>query len=128
MTLTKQARPRSPDDFPTLQLFLLGKPAASSARRPSLTRTPVAAIVCLAKPIALTSIYPYAWALVKRFHIGSEQDASYSGLLISASLAEALIGMFWGGLSDRVGRKPVLMLGCGRTMLSVIMVDVVSNI
>ncbi|KAL7781634.1 major facilitator superfamily domain-containing protein [Trichoderma afarasin] len=111
MTLTKQARLRNPDDFPTLQLFLL-------------------AIVRLAEPIALTSIFPYAWALVKRFKIGNEQDASfYSGLLISSfSLAEALMGMYWGGLSDRIGRKPVLMLGCVGTMLSMIMVGFASNI
>ncbi|GJN66938.1 hypothetical protein PCL_12786 [Purpureocillium lilacinum] len=110
MTLTKQTRFRNPDDFPTLQLFLL-------------------AIVRLAEPIALTSIFPYAWALVKKFKIGSEQDASfYAGLLISSfSLAEALMGMYWGGLSDRIGRKPVLMLGCVGTMFSMVMVGFASN-
>ncbi|KAL2263768.1 hypothetical protein VTK26DRAFT_5175 [Humicola hyalothermophila] len=111
MTLTLQRRPRNPDEFPTVQLFLL-------------------AIVRLAEPIALTSIFPYAWALVKRFEIGSEDDASfYAGLLISAfSLAEALMGMYWGGLSDRVGRKPVLLLGCVGTMFSLVMVGFASNI
>ncbi|KOS17473.1 putative membrane protein [Escovopsis weberi] len=111
MPLTKQARLHNPDDFPTLQLFLL-------------------AIVRLSEPIALTSINPYAWALVKKFNIGTEQDASfYSGLLISAfSLAEAVMGMYWGGLSDRVGRKPVLMLGCLGTMFSMVMVGFASNI
>lgn len=84
----------------------------------------------LAEPIALTSIYPYAWALVKKFGIGTEQDASfYSGLLISSfSLAEALMGMYWGGLSDRIGRKPVLMIGCVGTMFSMVMVGFASNI
>ena len=84
----------------------------------------------LAEPIALTSIFPYAWALVKKFHVGNEEDASfYSGLLISSfSLAEAAMGMYWGGLSDRIGRKPVLMLGCVGTMFSMVVVGFASNI
>ncbi|KAH8847488.1 hypothetical protein MCOR07_011224 [Pyricularia oryzae] len=111
MRLTKQRYSRNPDDFPTVQLFLL-------------------AIVRLAEPIALTSIFPYAWALVKKFEIGAEEDASfYAGLLISSfSLAEALMGMYWGGLSDRIGRKPVLLLGCIGTMFSMIAVGFASNI
>ncbi len=38
------------------------------------------------------------------------------------------MGMYWGGLSDRVGRKPVLLLGCVGTMLSMVMVGFASNI
>ncbi|KAM0280921.1 hypothetical protein ACHAQH_003810 [Verticillium albo-atrum] len=111
MSLTKQSSSRNPDAFPTVQLFLL-------------------AIVRLAEPIALTSIFPYAWALVKRFQVGNEEDASfYAGLLISAfSLAEALMGMYWGGLSDKIGRKPVLLIGCIGTMFSLVMVGFASNI
>jgi MFS family permease len=89
----------------------------------------VKAIVRLAEPIALTSIFPYAWALVKDFHIGNEEHASfYSGILISAfSLAEALMGTYWGALSDRIGRKPVLMIGSLGTMLSMLMVGMAPN-
>jgi MFS family permease len=103
--------PRNPDAFPATQLFVL-------------------AIVRLAEPIALTSIFPYAWSLVKRFQVGSEEDATfYAGLLISAfSLTEAAMGMFWGGLSDRIGRKPVLLLGCIGTMFSLVMVGFAQNI
>ncbi|KAH7145769.1 major facilitator superfamily domain-containing protein [Dactylonectria estremocensis] len=110
MAVLGRSRARDPDGFPAIQLFLL-------------------AIVRLAEPIALTSIFPYAWALVKDFQIGDEHHASfYSGLLISAfSLAEAVMGMYWGGLSDRIGRKPVLMLGCVGTMFSMIMVGVAPN-
>ncbi|KAI0097733.1 major facilitator superfamily domain-containing protein [Nemania sp. FL0031] len=108
---TQRSSPRNPDAFPSLQLFLL-------------------AIVRLAEPIALTSIFPYAWALVRHFQVGNEQDASfYAGLLISAfSLTEALMGMYWGGLSDRIGRKPVLVLGCLGTMLSMIVVGFATNV
>ena len=36
--------------------------------------------------------------------------------------------MHWGGLSDRVGRKPVLLLGCFGTLLSLVMVGFASNL
>ncbi|KAI1172591.1 major facilitator superfamily domain-containing protein [Nemania sp. FL0916] len=111
MILTRQRSLHDTDAFPVLQLFLL-------------------AIVRLAEPIALTSIFPYAWSLVRHFQVGDEQNASfYAGLLISAfSLTEALMGMFWGSLSDRIGRKPVLILGCIGTMLSMIIVGFATNI
>lgn len=78
----------------------------------------------LAEPIALTSIFPYSWELVKRYGAFKEEDASfYSGLLISAfSLAEAITGMFWGALSDKVGRKPVLLCGSAGTALSMLII------
>jgi MFS family permease len=129
MHLTHQPKIRDPDQFPTTQLFLLGThPRINFKYFHRLT--PFLAIVRLAEPIALTSIFPYAFPLVKRFHVGNESDASfYAGLLISAfALAESLTGMYWGGLSDRVGRKPVLLLGCVGTMLSMIMVGFSSNI
>ncbi|KAI0449180.1 major facilitator superfamily domain-containing protein [Xylaria acuta] len=90
----------------------------------------MATIVRLAEPIALTSIFPYAWSLVRHFQVGNEQDASfYAGLLISAfSLTEALMGMYWGGVSDRIGRKPVLVLGCLGTLLSMIVVGFATNV
>ncbi|KAG9249297.1 major facilitator superfamily transporter [Calycina marina] len=106
-----QRKPRDPEKFPTIQLFVL-------------------AIVRLAEPIALTSIFPYAWQLVKKFEVGDEKDASfYAGLLISSfALAEAMTGMAWGSLSDRVGRKPVLLLGCIGTVMSLLTVGFSSNI
>ena len=77
----------------------------------------------------MTSIFPYAWSLIKQFQVGKESDASfYAGLLISAfSLTEALMGMFWGSLSDRIGRKPVLLLGCAGTTASLLMVGFAQN-
>ncbi|CAL5868674.1 uncharacterized protein PFLUO_LOCUS2901 [Penicillium psychrofluorescens] len=112
MVLTQQERSLafSDDSFPTGQLFLL-------------------AICRVAEPIALTSIFPYSWVMVKDFHMASGNDASfYAGILISAfSLAEALTGMFWGSLSDRLGRKPILLSGCFGTMLSLLLVGFARN-
>ncbi|KAK2759329.1 hypothetical protein FQN54_002807 [Arachnomyces sp. PD_36] len=112
MRLTNQARQTTPvdDKFPTLQLFIL-------------------AICRVAEPIALTSIFPYSWVMVRDFGIGDESNASfYAGILISAfSLSESLTGMFWGGLSDRIGRKPVLLSGCFGTLISLLIVGLSPN-
>ncbi|KAI9850779.1 MAG: hypothetical protein M1838_005112 [Thelocarpon superellum] len=112
MVLTKQRRLSHDDDrFPTAQLSLL-------------------AICRLAEPIALTSVFPYAFKLVKDFHACDDSNASlYAGLFISAfALAESLTGMFWGGLSDQVGRKPVLLFGCAGTLISLLVVGFSRNI
>lgn len=67
--------------------------------------------------------------MIKSFHIGDESNASfYAGILISAfALSEALTGIFWGGVSDRYGRKPVLLLGCFGTLLSLLIVGFSNN-
>lgn len=67
--------------------------------------------------------------MVKDFRVADRTDASfYAGILVSAfSLAEALTGMFWGGLSDRIGRKPVLLSGCFGTVLSLLLVGFAPN-
>lgn len=82
------------------------------------------ALVRVAEPIALTSIFPYAWKLVLHYEVGNESDAAfYAGILIAAfSLAEAMTGMFWGALSDRIGRKKVLLFGNAGTLLSMLIV------
>ncbi|KAL9112999.1 MAG: hypothetical protein Q9227_002864 [Pyrenula ochraceoflavens] len=68
--------------------------------------------------------------MVKTFHVGDGSDAGFwSGILISAfAFSEALTGMLWGGLSDRVGRKPVLLMGCGGTMISLLIFGFSTNI
>ncbi|KAL5114450.1 hypothetical protein ACEQ8H_007647 [Pleosporales sp. CAS-2024a] len=98
------------DDFPTAQLALL-------------------ALVRVAEPIALTSILPYAWKLVSSFDLASATNAPfYAGCLIAAfSLAEAFSGMAWGAVSDRVGRKPVVILGCLGTLSSLLLVGFAQN-
>ncbi|KAJ0421017.1 major facilitator superfamily domain-containing protein [Aspergillus carlsbadensis] len=109
MALTPE-RYTSSDDFPTTQLFLL-------------------AICRVAEPIAVTSCIAYAFAMVRDFHIGDGNDASfYAGILVATfSLVEACTGMFWGALSDRIGRKPVLCTGLFGTIASLLLVGLAPN-
>jgi MFS family permease len=52
--------------------------------------------------------------------IKGEEDASfYAGLLISAfAMAEASTAMIWGNISDRYGRKPIILVALAGTALS----------
>lgn len=51
--------------------------------------------------------FPYAYRIGLDSSNGDESNASlYAGLLIAAfALAESMTGMFWGSLSDRIGRS-----------------------
>jgi MFS family permease len=132
MFLTLQRRrlqiPDSPDKFPTAQLALLGKSSMLSTSEPLSDNRPIA-LVRASEPIAHTSIFPYAWKLVLYYDVCPEQDAAfYAGLLIAAfSFAEAITGIFWGSLSDRIGRKKVLLFGNAGTLLSMLVVGFARN-
>jgi MFS family permease len=51
---------------------------------------------------------------------GDEHNASfYAGLLVSAfAVAEACTAFIWGAISDRYGRKPIVLIGLAGTALS----------
>ncbi|KAK2768287.1 hypothetical protein FQN54_000140 [Arachnomyces sp. PD_36] len=69
------------------------------------------------------SIFPYAYFLISSFHITEDEKkiALYVGMVTSAfTFAEFSTGMFWGRVSDRIGRKPVLIMGLAGTALSMI--------
>lgn len=73
------------------------------------------AVLSLAEQTALNSIAPYLWRMVASFpsHFPPEDETSlYVGLLASAfAMAQLATNLIWGTLSDRVGRKPVLVAG-----------------
>jgi len=68
-------------------------------------------------------IFPYIYFMVEDFHVAKEAKtiSLYAGMVTSAfTFAEFLSGVFWGRLSDRIGRKPVLLIGLLGTALSVL--------
>lgn len=72
-------------------------------------------LVLLAEPIACMSIYPYINQLIRELDITGGNDAAvgyYAGIIESLFfITESLTVLKWSRLSDRIGRKPVLMIG-----------------
>jgi MFS family permease len=64
--------------------------------------------------------------MTKRF--GMDDPSFWAGILIASfSFSEALCSLVWGALSDRIGRRPCLLLGCFGTMISLLVVGFSTN-
>lgn len=69
------------------------------------------------------SIFPYIYRMILSFDITTNDDqiAIYAGMVTSAfAFAEFSSSVMWGRLSDKVGRKPVLLCGLAGTGLSML--------
>lgn len=69
------------------------------------------------------SIFPYIYYMVRDFNITNDETkiSFYAGMVTSSfTFAEFSTSVFWGRLSDKIGRKPVLLMGLGGTGLSVL--------
>ncbi|QRW18662.1 major facilitator superfamily transporter [Rhizoctonia solani] len=71
--------------------------------------------ICLAEPIAATVIYPFIIDLVNSLGVTGGDDSKvgyYAGMIESIFfLTETCLIFHYGRLSDRVGRRPVVLLG-----------------
>ena len=63
---------------------------------------------------AWTSIFPYVYFMIKAFNdIPEAQIAYYASMLIAIfTFCEFLSGTIWARVSDCIGRKKTLLLGC----------------
>ncbi|KAG1767185.1 MFS general substrate transporter [Suillus placidus] len=78
----------------------------------------------LVEPIASMSIFPYINQLIKELDITAGDDAAvgyYAGIIESLFfVAQTLTAFAWSRLSDRIGRKPVLLMGLSGTCISML--------
>jgi MFS family permease len=73
----------------------------------------VLAVIALSEQTAFNSIGPYLPQMAGSFpDVDPESVGVYVGLIASAfALAQFGTNFFWGWLSDRIGRKPVVLIG-----------------
>ncbi|KAI9244683.1 major facilitator superfamily domain-containing protein [Phascolomyces articulosus] len=84
------------------------------------------AIICIcrfAEPICFTVIFPFILFMIRDFNLTDEAHLGYYvGLITSAfAVTQLLTGIHWGMLSDRIGRRPVILFGLFGTLTSIIL-------
>nr|QFR37118.1 MFS transporter [Cyberlindnera americana] len=90
----------------------------------------VIAFVRFAEPIAFSSLFTYVYFMIKDFDIAKDdaEISKYSGYLASAfAFCQVLTSFRWGRLADRIGRKPVLVIGLTGTTISLLMFGFAKN-
>ena len=89
------------------------------------------ALCRICEPIAFMSIFPYIYYMISSFKITRDdtQIAIYAGMVTSAfAFAEFSTGVVWGRLSDKIGRKPVLLGGLAGTGFSMMIFGFATNL
>jgi MFS family permease len=88
-------------------------------------------IVIFAEPMTFTIIFPFVYYMVRDFKISDDERniGMYAGLIASSfSLAQFCTSLFWGWLSDRVGRRPVLLIGLIGNFISMVLFGFSDNL
>lgn len=84
----------------------------------------VLSLIRFSEPISFTSLFPYVFYMVRDFKIApSEHEIpKYTAYLASSyALCQFVFAVRWGKLSDRIGRKKVLLCGLFGTSMSLIL-------
>lgn len=127
--ITSYPNPSTPDERSPLVSTSRNNP--TRIRNPtSRQRTPlpikqllVLCIMRLTEPISYTLIFPFINQMLEEMKVSPDpkQIGYYAGVIESLfAVAQLCTAMFWGRLSDRVGRKPVMLIGLFGMAISVI--------
>ncbi|KAJ3275855.1 hypothetical protein HDV01_006721 [Terramyces sp. JEL0728] len=83
-------------------------------------------LTILAEPISLTILFPFVYFMVKDFNLSKEEDIGYYVGFLGSSFcfAQFLTASFWGYLSDRFGRRPIILMALLGNSLSLLMFGV----
>ncbi|KAJ1979064.1 hypothetical protein H4R34_002977 [Dimargaris verticillata] len=98
-------------------------PATASAQPETPLPKGQLAVILLTRfsePVSFTVLFPFVYFMVRDFDVAEtpEQIGYFVGIVASSfSIAQMFTGMFWGFLSDRIGRRPVILVGILGTAL-----------
>ncbi|KAI4926447.1 hypothetical protein J4E85_006740 [Alternaria conjuncta] len=119
-TIPPKSRGRPPSDAPSGQDGNRSEDGSHTHHEKPLPTKQliVLAVIALAEQTALNSIGPYLPEMTKSFSaVKDGQTGLYVGLIASSfALAQFTTNFFWGWLSDKIGRKPVIITGTFLTM------------
>lgn len=118
-TIPPRTRGRPPSTSPSRRHGRNSQDGQGSHESPLPTRQLIVlAVIALAEQTALNSISPYLPEMTGSFpEVKQGQGGLYVGLIASSfALAQFTTNFFWGWLSDKIGRKPVILMGTFMTM------------
>ncbi|KAG8860153.1 hypothetical protein FRB96_004176 [Tulasnella sp. 330] len=110
----------SPSQRDTEQQMLLLKTPVKRSALPG-KQLAIVSLCCLAEPIAFTQIFPYINAMVEELGVAENPTdvGFYSGIVDSLFFVMQLLTIFqWSRLSDRIGRRPVIVFGLSGVALA----------
>lgn len=90
----------------------------------------VVSLIRFSEPITFSSLFPYVYFMIRDFGIAKDPSdiSRYTGMIAASfSFAQFLFCIHWGRLSDRIGRKPVLLIGLVGTAATMIMFGFAKN-
>lgn len=96
---------------------------ATSTPVPWIQITPLL-IARLAAAIIFTIVFPFLYELIESFGIAkTDKDISYysSMLMVTMTVFQLSTAFYWGRLSDRIGRRPVILVCLGGTILAALL-------
>ena len=97
----------------------------------SIKKMTVAAlcVVVFSESMTMTFVFSFVYFMVRDFKIGNAADIGfYCGVLTAAySFGQTATSLFWGWVSDRRGRRPVLLIGMLGSTISILLFGLSGN-
>jgi hypothetical protein len=95
-----------------------------------LAQMVVVTILKMAEPLAFTSLFPYAFFMIRDFGVAETQSeiSTYAGYLAAVfAFGQVLSGVIWGNVSDKYGRKLVMIAGLIGSLMAILMLGFSSS-